>query len=91
MDWHHVPWIEDEEVEIDGKSNPDLDLSNIPDAVMMTIRGGIICTPEIDISLETQIRRWRKKQMTTTLLVEVKSENIEAVKTAIVNSGGKIL
>lgn len=91
--WPDGAWHEDEEITIDGKALPDdFDLSAVPDAAILTLTGGVVYLKELEEgpSLETLFKRWRKRQTTTVLVVEVPHEAVEAVRAAIASAGGKV-
>ena len=91
--WPDGMWHEDEEITIDGSLPPDdFDLSSIADGARMVLANGYVTNEENDElgSFEGYFRRWRKKQTTTFLAVEVPHEKAEAVKAAIIAAGGKV-
>ena len=77
--------VNDEEID-------DANIKNMAASAKITIFGHV-CNQEGRYlrSLGAQIKLWRKKQTTTTFVVEVKKENLEALKSAIVSAGGKII
>ena len=84
--WPDGAWHEDEEITVDGKAAPDdFDFSAVPDAAMMTLAGGVVFFNGTDDgpSLEAHFKRWRKRQTTIVLVVEVPHEAAEAVRAAI--------
>ena len=93
--WPEGVWHECEEITIDGIEPPDdFDLSAVDDGAQITLAGGIV---HLDFdgtiegpSLETYFKRWRKRQTTTVIVVEVPHESAEAVRAAIVAAGGKV-
>lgn len=91
--WPDGAWHEDEEVTVDGKAPPeDFDFSSVPDAAMLTVAGGVVYLKELEEgpSLEAHFKRWRKRQTTTTLVVDVPHETADAVRAAIAAAGGKV-
>ena len=92
--WPDGAWYEDEEITVDGKTaGDDFDLSAVPDGAMLTVKGGVVYLKEDTNegpSLEAHFKRWRKRQTTTVLVVEVPHEAAEAVRTAIAAAGGKV-
>lgn len=77
--------VNDEEIDDDS-------IKDMAASIKITIEGHV-CNEKSRYlrSLDTQIKLWRKKQTTTTFVVEVKKENLEALKSAIVSAGGKII
>jgi selenophosphate synthetase-related protein len=77
--------VADEEIDIDR-------IKGMAANTKITIEGSVYnSTGNYVRSLDAQIKLWRKKQTTTTFVVEVKKENLEALKSAIVSAGGKII
>jgi hypothetical protein len=93
--WPDGAWHEDEEITVDGKTaGDDLDLSAVPDGAMLTVEGGVVyLTEDADYgpSLEAHFKRWRKRQTTTVLVVEVPHEAVKVVRAAIAAAGGKVI
>jgi hypothetical protein len=76
------------EIEDEGK-----EFKRLPLGTKITV-GGFIAnsyTGNYVRSLDAQIKLWRKQRDCSTLLIEVKKENIDAVKAAIKLAGGKII
>lgn len=92
--WPDGRWHDDEEILVDGAyPGDDFDLSDVRADAAMTVRGGIVFMQQGDDdgpSLEAHFRRWRKKQTTTVLVVEVPHEKAEAIRAAIAASGGAV-
>lgn len=91
--WPEGAWHEDGEITIDGNAPPeDFDFSAVPDAATLTVAGGVVYLKEMEEgpSLEAHFKRWRKRQTTATLIVEVPHEATEAVRAAIAAAGGKV-
>jgi len=91
--WPDGAWHEDEEITVDGNAPPeDFDLSAVPDGATLTVAGGVVYLKGLKEgpSLETHFKRWRKRQTTTLLVVEVAHEAAEAVCAAIAAAGGKV-
>lgn len=85
-------YIDDVYAVVNGEEIADDSIKNMATNTKITIEGSV-CSSTGDYvrSLDAQIKLWRKKQTTTTLVVEVKKENLEALKSAIVSVGGKII
>jgi hypothetical protein len=91
--WPEGAWHEDEEVTIDGAEPPeDFDLSSVPDNTKLVLANGYVTNTDGDElgSFEGYFRKWRKKQTTTFLSVEVPHEKAESVKAAIIAAGGRV-
>ena len=91
--WPDGAWHEDEDITVDGKTpGDDFDFSAVPDVAMLTVTGGVVYWKDTDEgpSLEAHFKRWRKRQTTTVLVVEVPHEAAEAVRAAIAAAGGKV-
>ncbi len=91
--WPEGTWHEDEEVTIDGKLPPDgFDLSNVADNARMVLANGYVINEQDEElgSFDGYFRKWRKKQTTTFMAVEVPQEKAEAGKAAIIAAGGKV-
>jgi hypothetical protein len=92
--WPDGAWHEDEEILVNGNSpSDDLDLSAVPGDWQMTVANGVVfmdATADDGPSLETHFRRWRKRQITTVLVVEVPHDLVANVRDAIASAGGKV-
>jgi hypothetical protein len=96
--WGATGWYEETEFFINKSDEPEyeIDPNEVAPSDMILMVGGIYypsstATTEEGVSLESFFRRWRKKQNTTTLVVECSKDHEDAVKTAIKMAGGKIL
>lgn len=91
--WPEGAWYDDAEITIDGQLVDDFDLSEVSDTSMLTVSGGIVFLDGSveDLSLETHFKRWRKRQTTTVILVEIPKCDVDAIKSAIKNAGGKVI
>lgn len=101
--WPIGAWHEEEEMKVDGKVvDEDFDLTDIRDASVVTLSGGIVYFNNPLVadyfdqtqnapSLEAHFKQWRKRQNTTSIVVEVANEKAEAVRAAIVAAGGKVV
>jgi hypothetical protein len=91
--WPEDVWHEDEEVTIEGAATPeDFDLSSVPDAAKLVLANGYVTNEDGDDlgSFEGYFRKWRKKQTTSFLAVEVPHEKVDAVKAAVIAAGGRV-
>lgn len=87
-------WHADELITVDGEEiDWDFDLTLVPDEARMTIEGGCVTderNPDKDQSFEGYFKKWRKKQSTATIVVEVPKDKLEEVTIAIKQAGGKV-
>lgn len=92
--WPEGAWHDDEEVLVNGQEvDGEFSHESVADTDTITITGGIVFMRERDTdgpSLETHFKRWRKKQNTAILMVEVPRGDLEALKAAIAAAGGKV-
>jgi hypothetical protein len=91
--WPDGTWHEDEEVSIDGAQvDDDTDLSSVEDGGRLVLANGYVTNEQGDElgSFEGYFRKWRKKQTTAFLAVEVPLDKADAVKAAIIAAGGKV-
>lgn len=92
--WPYGAWHDDEEITIDGTKAPiDADLSIVSDDAAITVAAGVVflvADADDGPTLEAYFKRWRKKQTTVFLSVEVSKEKAEAVRVAIIHAGGKV-
>jgi len=92
--WIYGMYHEDEVITVDGKQREEYetDLMQIADASTMTISGGYVTNKNDDElgSLEGLFKKWKKKQTTAFLCVEIDLKKLEDLKVAVKNAGGKI-
>ena len=93
--WPDGIWHEDEEISIDGEDPPeDFEIEKIPDDAVCLVANGVVMGPPLEgkePSFETYFKRWRKKQTTTTLVVECEILKLDVIKAAIKSAGGHVL
>lgn len=92
--WPKGAWHDDEEILVNGHPpGDDFNFDEVDDADILTVSGGIVY-PDEDArdgpSLESHFKRWRKRQTTSILIVEVPNESSDAVRAAISAAGGKV-
>ena len=90
--WPDGTWHDEEEVTIDGKvADGETDLGEVSDNSIMVIQRGVVFsrTGKDLGSLEDHFKRWRKKQVTVSFVVEVHRDKEVAVREAIRAAGGK--
>lgn len=92
--WPDGAWHENERITVDGEEpGEDFDPSSVPDMAMIAVWGGTVFLNETardGPSLEAHLKRWRKRQATTVLVVETPNEAADAVRAAIAAAGGKV-
>jgi len=92
--WPEGAWHEDEEIIINGETadTDTIDLANeVKDGDIMIVRGGTVFCDQVEPkSLEGNIRKWKKAQNYTMLLVWCPKKNVEAVTEAVKLAGGKV-
>lgn len=88
-------YVDDEEIEISGTlylTGVDVDVVKDDDIVKIT--GGFISSddPKIDgTMLEAHYKAWKKKQKTTSMIVECPVDKLEAIKDELKKLGAKIV
>ena len=88
--WPEGAWHEEEEILADGERPYILD--EIPDNAVVSITGGIVFGIEgREPSLESWFRAWRKKQTTTSFVIECEIVDKAEVIAAIIAAGGKVV
>ena len=91
--WPKGVYHEDEEITVDGDTvDYRYDLSRVPDnATIVLADGYVLNLPNgKDISFEQHFKNWKKRQMTSTLVVECPLDKLEAVTAAIKAAGGLV-
>jgi hypothetical protein len=90
--WGWNGWCEDIELNVNNSIIIDQEIDSLADSDNIQILNGVIYfDDESDASLETTFKKWRKRQITTILMVEVPKEKAEALKIEIRNLGGRII
>lgn len=88
--WPEGAWHEEDEILADGEETDILD--DIPCNAVVSITGGIVFGIEgKEPSLESWFRAWRKKQTTTSFVVECEVVNKAEVIAAIIAAGGNVV
>ena len=95
--WPTDAYHDDTVVHVNGiQDDGTLDLAEIADDAMVAVEdGGVIIYPapaggEDVKDFYAVLKKWLKARTTTTLLVTVDKQNLEAVKTAIKQAGGTV-
>lgn len=93
--WPDGIWHEDEEITIDGEDPPeDFEIEKVSDNAVCKIANGVVMGPQLEgkePSFETYFKRWKKKQTSTTLVVECDLMKLDEIKAAIMTAGGRVL
>jgi hypothetical protein len=92
--WPEDAWHEGELLIVNGVNyeEGEHDLSSVHADAVMRITGGVVYgLPEDSVSLETHFKRWKRKQATTTFVVEIPNTDIEYFKAQVKICKGKIL
>lgn len=91
--WPEGAWHEDEEIAVNGEE-VEVGIGDLPeftDDDIILIRGGTVFCDKVEPkSLEGNIRKWKKEQNYTMLLVWCPKKNVEAVTEAVKSAGGKV-
>ena len=84
-----------EEIFVDGTSlDIEKSIFDIPDGAVVRIRGGIVFGPKWNSNeptFEAYFKQWKKRQTTTTLVIECDVTAADAVVAAIKAAGGKVV
>jgi hypothetical protein len=91
--WKGGRYLEEEEISVDGgEAGPVDDFDAINDSSVVVVHSGLIGNEDNDYeALEAEFRKWRKRQSTITLVVEVRSDKADKVKKAIKDAGGRVV
>ena len=90
--WPDGAWHEDELLLVNGEEWTK-GITEIPDNAIVNLSGGaVLGLPNGgEPSLELHFGRWRKRQTTTTILVECGLDKLDDVKASIKAAGGKVI
>lgn len=91
--WGENASHEDVELDVDGKIW-ESSIDNFQEQSIIVIKGGSVFLDEeynTYMSLELHFKKWRKTKKTTTIIIEVKNEDLEKWKALVKNNGGKII
>ena len=94
--WVGGAWHEEEQITVNGDDiSPDLDLSSVDDCDIITLSAGVFYhTEEVTEdagSLESEFKKWRRKQTRVSMLIDVPKERVDELKIALSSFGGKVL
>ena len=89
--WPDDSWHEDETLLVNGDEWP-LCVIDIPEDAVINLSGGVVLgLPNgAETSMESHFKRWRKRQTTTTILVECDLTKVDEIKAAVKSAGGKV-
>lgn len=83
-------YVDDSRVTVDGVNEPE-DTDTIPDTAKVEIHYGcIMANEDVDLSFEAAYIRWKKKQTTTIMCIEVPNEAVEALLKTLAELKGKV-
>lgn len=90
--WPDGAWHDDELLLVNGDEWTQ-GVNEIPDNAIVNLSGGVVLgLPHgSEPSLELHFSRWRKRQTTTTILVECDLTKLDDVKAAVKAAGGRVL
>lgn len=91
--WPNGAWHDDTLLMVDGEEVTDYDKENIPMNSKVTLDGGIVFLGDSDdegLSFESHFRKWKKTQTHVFLSVECHRDDLEKVKAAVKEAGGKV-
>lgn len=92
--WPDDSWYEDVELLVNGvELTPELGVVDIHDDAVINLSGGVVfgLPNGTETSVEAHFKRWRKRQTTTTFLVECDMDKVDEVKAAVKAAGGKVV
>jgi len=89
--WPDGAWHEDDTLIVNG-DEWDKGYEQVPDNAVVNIVGGVVfgLPNGSEVSMETHFRNWRKRQTTTTILVECDMAKIDEIKAAVKAAGGRV-
>lgn len=94
--WSSGNYYEDDEIEIngnliDGRSD-ELDLKDVENSAQVKILSGTVYDEDCNeiCSLETQFKRWKKRQTHETLVIEIPKDRVDALKNFVKQERGKV-
>lgn len=90
--WPQDAWHEDETLIVNG-DECEAGIDDIPDNATVNLIGGVVygLPNGSTVSMETHFRNWRKRQTTTTILVECDLAKLDEVKAAVKAAGGRVI
>lgn len=92
--WLKDGWVEGDSYTVNGvEMDESFEPGSAEDTDQITIVSGVIvdATSERELDLNTQFRKWRKSLNTTTVVVEVANDKLDALKFHVKSLGGKIV
>lgn len=90
--WPDGAWHDDELLLVNGDVWTQ-EVTEIPDDAIVNLSGGAVYDLPNggEPSMELHFSRWRKRQTTTTILVECDLAKLDDVKAAVKAAGGRVL
>ena len=89
--WPDGAWHEEELLLVNGDEWTD-EVAEIPDNAIVNLSGGAVfgLPNGAEPSMELHFKHWRKRQTTTTILVECDLAKLDAIKLAVKAAGGRV-
>lgn len=89
--WPDGAWHEDELLLVNGDEWAQ-GITEIPNDAIVNLSGGAVfgLPSNAEPSMELHFKNWRRRQTTTTILVECDLTNVDDVKAAVKAAGGKV-
>jgi hypothetical protein len=92
--WLEGTYHEDTMILVDGKdiNVTDQDPEKVDDTAVITLCYGVVFNKQHEeiSGFEAYFKKWRKLQSTSTIMVEVHKDKLDAVKAAIKAAGGTV-
>lgn len=93
--WPEGRWPEEEDVTLNGQPvGEDFAFESIADTDVLVVSGGVVFDQDVVeeiCSLEALFKRWKKKQSTIRIVMEVPKEKEQEFREAMKSGGWKIL
>ena len=89
--WPDGAWHEDEMLLVNGDEWAQ-GITEIPDDAIVNLSGGAVfgLPSNAEPSMELHFKNWRRRQTTTTILVECDLTKVDDVKAAVKAAGGRV-
>lgn len=92
--WLKEGWVEGDSYTVNGvEMDETFEPGECADTDQITIVSGVIVDASNDkeLDLNAQFRKWRKSLTTTTILVEIANDKLDALKVHVKSLGGKVV
>lgn len=95
--WVKDSWYDHYAIKVNGEYIDDI-TDNMPDDAEVVIESGVVFIPvltesgaeEKEVSFVSHFKAWRKQKTSTTLVITVEKEHLDAVKVAIKSQQGVV-